>query len=96
MKKIEPVSVGEALREFFERRKLSQGCAEGNAIEYWAEVVGDYVASATEDVYIRNGIIYAHFSSPSVRMDVMTRRNFIVAQLNEKLGQRVIKNIVLR
>lgn len=96
MKPTDPQSIGEALTEFFAKRKLSQGSAEGRVIELWSEVVGDFVAAATEDVYIRKGVIYVHFSSPSIRADVMTRRNFIVSEINEKLGSRAVINIVLR
>lgn len=96
MRPTDPVSIGEALAEFFAKRKLSQGSIEGRAVELWAEVVGDFVAEATEDVYIRSGVIYVHFSSPSIRADVMTRRNFIVSELNERLGSRAVRAIVLR
>ncbi len=97
MKRTDPISIGEALEAFFSGRKLTQGSIEGRALELWGEVVGEYVAEATEDVYIRYGVIYVHFKSPSVRSDVATRRLYIVSELNRRLGEgRPIKNIVLR
>ncbi len=96
MKPTDPISIGEALDKFFSSRRLSQGLVEGRAVELWSEVVGEYIASATEDVYIRNGVLYVHFSSPSVRADVMTRRNFLVNEMNVRLGRRALCNIVLR
>lgn len=96
MKRTDPISVGDALTDFFEQRRLRQGVAEGSAIDLWGEVVGPYVAEATEDVYIRAGVIYVHFSSPSVRVEVVMRRNFIISELNEKLGSRTVRSIVVR
>lgn len=96
MKRTEPISVGEALREFFEQRQLGQAFVEGRALSLWAEVVGQYAASATEDVYIRNGVIYVTFSSAAVRAEVMMRRNFIIADLNRKLGSKAIRSISLK
>ncbi len=97
MKRTEPISLGEALDKFFSGRKLYQGNIEGRALELWCEVVGEYVAEATEDVYIRNGIIFVHFKSPSVRSDVMTRKLYIVSEINRRLGGgKAIRNIVLR
>lgn len=96
MKRTDPISVGEALTDFFEQRRLRQGVAEGAALDLWGEIVGDYVAEATEDVYIRAGVIYVHFSSPSVHVEVMTRRNFIISEFNERLGARTIRSIVVR
>lgn len=96
MKPTDPVSIVDALTQFFSSRHINQGLMEGRALELWSEVAGEYISAATEDAYIRNGVIYIHFSSPSVRVDVMTRRNFLVSELNRALGGRFIRNIVLR
>lgn len=96
MKRTEPVSIGEAFETFFAQRRLRQGNAEGRALELWREIVGDYVADATEDMYIRSGVVYAHFKSPSVRADIATRKLFIIDEINRSLGSKTIRNIVLR
>ncbi len=96
MKRTEPISIGEAFEAFFAQRRLAQGCAEGRALDLWRDVVGDYTADATEDIYIRKGVLYAHFKSPSVRADVATRKLFLISELNRQLGSRVIINIALR
>lgn len=96
MKRTDPISLGEALSQFFAGRRLRQGVAEGAALDLWADVVGSYVAAATEDVYIRAGVIYVRFSSASVRATVITQRNYIVSQINERLGARTVRSIVIR
>lgn len=96
MKRTEPITVGEALMKFFAERRRAQGDVEGKALDLWRDVVGDYVADATEDLYIRKGVVYAHFKSPSVRADIATRRNFIINEINEALGKRAVINIVLK
>ncbi|MFI3299141.1 MAG: DUF721 domain-containing protein [Rikenellaceae bacterium] len=97
MEKTEPKPISEAFSELFRERDLQRGSIEGQAKELWGEVVGDYVATATEDVYVRGGVIYVHFKSPVVRADVMMRRNFIVRELNRRLGvATAIRTIVLR
>lgn len=96
MKRTDPESVGALLQKFFERRNMSAAALEGSAIEVWREVVGGYVREATEDVYIRSGVIYVTFSVASARADVMMRRNWIVDEINKKIGSRVIRAIVLK
>lgn len=96
MKRTDPISVGEALQDFFERRRLSQGTIEGRAVALWGEIVGPYAAAATEDVYIRSGVIYVTFSSASVKAEIMMRRNFILAEINRELGTRSVRAIVLK
>lgn len=69
---------------------------EGRAVELWAEVVGEYVARVTEDVYIRNGVLYVSFSSAAVRAEIFMRRRLLMDQLNTRLRGRVVRNIVVR
>ena len=69
---------------------------EGRAVELWAEVVGEYVARVTEDVYIRNGVLYVSFSSAAGRAEIFMRRRLLMDQLNARLRGRVVRNIVVR
>lgn len=96
MKRTEPMHVGALLEEYFRDRALGPATMEGRAVELWAEVVGGYVAGYTEDVYIRAGVIYVTFSSPSVRSEIFMRRKTLVGELNARLGKKVVKNIVIR
>lgn len=96
MRRTDPMSVGRLLEEFLRDRALGPATMEGRAVELWAEVAGDYVASFTEDVYIRGGVIYVSFSSASVRAEVFMRRRAMVGELNARLRAKVVRNIVVR
>ncbi|CDN32938.1 Zn-ribbon-containing protein [Mucinivorans hirudinis] len=96
MQRTDPQSLSELLQDFFEQRKLRGALIEGRAVEVWAEVVGEYVASFTEDVYIRDGILYLSFSSAAVRSEIHIRKRFFVAKINEAIGAKAVKNIVIR
>lgn len=90
------MSVGQLLDEYFRNRQLGPAAMEGRAVELWAEVVGEYVARVTEDVYIRNGVLYVSFSSAAVRAEIFMRRRLLMDQLNTRLRGRVVRNIVVR
>ena len=88
--------VGDLLEEYLRDRAMGPASMEGRAVELWAEVVGDYVARCTEDVYIRGGVLYVSFSSAAVRAEVFMRRRWLVAQLNARIRAQVGRNIVVR
>lgn len=96
MRRTEPKSVGELLGEFFRERALGPASMEGRAVELWAEAAGRYVARCTEDVYIRNGVLYVSFSSSAVRAEVFMRRKQLAAQINALLHAKIVRNIVVR
>lgn len=97
MKREEPKTVGELLEEFFRsQRGPSTALVEGRAMEVWREVAGNYVNDATEDAFLRDGVLYVSFSSASVRAEVMMRRRWILSQINDRLGTQVVRSLVLR
>lgn len=96
MKRVEPRSVGDILTDFFEQRKLRSAVIEGRAVEVWADVVGAYAASFTEDVYIRSGVLYVTISNASVRSEIYVRRRYLISRVNEVIGTRAVRNLVVR
>lgn len=96
MKRTDPILVGDMLEEFFEQRRLRSAVIEGRAVELWAEIVGEYVAGFTEDVYIRNGVLYVSLSSATVRSEIHIRRRHYITLLNERIGTRAVRNISIR
>lgn len=96
MKRTEPVQVGAMLDEFFRQRQLRSAVMQGQALELWQSVAGEYVMRYTEDVYIRSGILYVTFSNATVRAEVYTRRRFLAEQINQSLGAKVVRNIIVK
>lgn len=90
------MSIGQLLDEYFRNRHLGPAMMEGRAVEVWAQVVGEYVARVTEDVYIRNGVLYVSFSSAAVRAEIFMRRRLLIDQINARLHGRVVRNLVVR
>lgn len=96
MEKIEPKQVGELISEFINSSKMGSAMMEGEAKEVFKSVAGEYVASFVEDVYVRNMILYVGVQSAVVRSDINLRKRFYINKVNEILGAKVIKNIVLK
>lgn len=96
MKRTDPIAVGDILEDFFAQRRLRGAINEGRAVELWAEVVGSYVAQFTEDVYIRGGVLYVTLSSAAMRSEVHIRRRYYVTLINERMGVRAVRNIMVR
>lgn len=69
---------------------------QGQALDLWQSVAGEYVMRYTEDVYIRSGILYVTFSNATVRAEVYTRRRFLAEQINQSLGAKVVRNIIVK
>lgn len=54
------------------------------------------MARYTENLYIRNQVLYVHFTSSVLRQELMMERKILVQKLNERVGSLVITDIVFR
>ena len=61
----------------------------------WPEVVGEYAASCTEELKIRNQTLYARLSSAVVRQELHMQRTDLVRRLNAFVDAFVIADIHL-
>lgn len=96
MKKIEPRSVGDLLKDFLSERNMGTAVMEGKAKEVFRQVAGDYVSGYVEDVYVRSGVMYITVSSAVARNEIHMRRRFYIKSVNDVLGGAIVKSISLK
>lgn len=95
MKRTDPVTVGELLREFVAERGLEDGLREGRVMNAWRGVVGRDIAEYTSRLYLRDGKLYVSFCSSVARAEFFMRRARVMDELNRIAGKKVVRYIVV-
>lgn len=96
MKRTQARRIGDILEEFFKRPYVARKIAEGKLPEFWREVVGEYVASVTNEVRLERGILYVSVSSSVVRNDLFYRRDQLAELLNSRAGVQLVNVVIIR
>lgn len=96
MRRNETEQIGTLLRKFMREEGLETPLNEKRLIDSWKEVLGPTIASYTQDLYIRNQILYVHLTSAVLRQELMMERELLVKSLNRHVGAAVIVNIIFR
>jgi predicted nucleic acid-binding Zn ribbon protein len=96
MKRRESEQIGDMIRKFFRQEGLETPLNEYRLVEAWKDVVGKGIASYTQQLYIKNQILYVHLTSPVLRQELMMTRDILVRRLNEHVKAQVITNIIFR
>ena len=97
MRKRNTESIGEVLRQFFEENRFfKQKLAESRAVSGWNKILGKTVASYTDNIYLRNNILYVHLTSSVLRAELAAYKEKLILSLNEHAGMNVVKDIVFR
>lgn len=76
--------------------KLERKLDEIGLLNSWEETVGKAISVKTSRIYIKNKVLYVHLSSSVVRNELLMLRKAIVDKLNEKVGKKVITDLVLK
>lgn len=96
MKRQEPESVGDVLRQALQMHGLADRLYETRAINLWPSIVGEEIAAQSARPYVNNGIMTIHVRNASLRHELNMSRSSLVNIFNETLGREVIKELYFR
>ena len=62
-------------------------------IDAWPTVMGDSIASYTQELFIRNQTLFVRLKNHALRADLSMMGKDIVRRLNEYVGEQIIVDI---
>ncbi|HAM08766.1 MAG: hypothetical protein A2X05_04290 [Bacteroidetes bacterium GWE2_41_25] len=96
MRRSKTITLAEAIKDYITEMNLGEKLGETALINSWEEIVGKAISSRTSKIYIKDHVLYVHLNSSVVRNELMMLRESLRDKLNEKAGNKVIRDIVLR
>ena len=84
--------VSELLKELHIDHKLK----EIRLINSWEEILGKNVARATTNIFIKNRVLFVYLKSSVVRNELMMLKTGIIKALNDKAGEIIVDEIILK
>jgi predicted nucleic acid-binding Zn ribbon protein len=89
-------SLGDVIREFLQSNRLDHKLSETRLIQSWEKVVGAMVSRHTENLYIKNKVLFVKIDSPALRNELSYSKEKIVQELNKEAQVEVIEEIVFK
>ncbi len=96
VRKNDAQSVADVIKEVLKQKNLNKGLLENRAVHYWGVVLGDSVAKATQNIYIRNGVLFVEMRSSIVRNELMMWKSKIIENMNTAIGESIVRDIVFK
>lgn len=93
MKREREQPIDNLFQTFLRESGLETPFYEHRLIAGWSGIVGEVVAKATENIYIRNQTLYVQIRSAVIRNEILMKRTELVKTLNEYAGSNVINSI---
>lgn len=90
------VSIGDALKEFLKKSKLKNGVQAMQVKEAWEKIMGKTIANYTDKIEIINATLFISTNIAPLKNELIYQKTKIIERVNEALGEKVIKEVVIR
>ena len=87
--------LGDLIKAFYEQHKGPGYMDELRIIQSWPKVVGPFIAKHTIDLTIRNKVLFVRVDSDSLRNELSFSKSLLLKNLNDLVGEEVLKEMVL-
>lgn len=89
-------TLGEALEKMLQVYEIAQPVRQNEALFIWPEVVGEAIARHTQPEKVAYGKLYIKVDSPTWRQELMFRKKELLVNINARLKDVKLKEIILR
>ena len=96
MRKSNTQPIENVIREYLKEMNIDQKLKEVGIISQWEKLMGKTVAVRTNQIYIRNHILYIHVTSSVLKNELLMMRQAIIEKINEEAGERIVEQIVIK
>ncbi|HRH49479.1 MAG TPA: DUF721 domain-containing protein [Panacibacter sp.] len=90
------LQLGEALKQFLDKSKLKNGVRAAQIEGIWAEVMGKTIAKHTDKIEIINQTLFITTAVGPLKQELVYQKEKIIERINEVMGEKVIKQVVIR
>ena len=90
------ISIGDAIMAFLKKSRLKTGIQALQIEQIWETMMGKTIAKYTDKIQIINHTLFIHTNVGPLRQELMYQKEKIIERVNEALGEKVIKEVVIK
>ena len=88
--------MAEALQQFLNKSKLKTGVQAIQIEEVWEKIMGKTVAKYTDKLQIVGSTLFVSTVVAPLKNELLYQKEKIIDLVNTELGEKVIKNVVIK
>lgn len=96
MRKKNTQKIDDVVKEYLKAFKIDDKLKEVRLIRSWDDIVGKTIARSTSNIYINNRKLFVVLKSSVIRNELFMLREGLKKALNDKVGEIIIDEIILK
>lgn len=90
------ISLQDAIQQFLQKSRLKSGIQALRIEDIWEDVMGKTIARYTDKIQIINHTLYITSSVAPLKNELLYQKEKIIERVNEALGEKTIKEVVIK
>jgi hypothetical protein len=90
------ISLQDAIQQFLQKSRLRTGIQAMRIEDVWEEVMGKTIARYTEKIQIINSTLFITTNVAPLKNELLYQKEKILERVNEALGEKAIKEVVIK
>lgn len=91
-----PKPLSDLLKDYLDDVPYRKRLKRGMILSLWTRTVGVKIAEQTENIHFQNSRLIVTVKNPAWRHEIHMKRYSIAKKLNDKVGEKIIKEIIVR
>ncbi|HEX8461980.1 MAG TPA: DUF721 domain-containing protein [Segetibacter sp.] len=88
--------IGDAIKAFLSKSRLKNGMQALQIEQIWETLMGKTIAKYTDKIQIINSTLFIRTNVGPLKQELMYQKEQIIDRVNEALGEKVIKEVVIQ
>ena len=88
--------IGDAMKAFLNKSNLKNGVRAVQIEQVWMELMGKTIARYTDKIQIINSTLFITTAVGPLKHELLFQKEKIIQRVNEALGEKVIKEVVIQ
>jgi hypothetical protein len=89
-------SLGDAMRKFLDNSRIKGSIQALQIEEVWEQIMGKTIARYTDKIQIHGSTLYINTSVAPLRQELLFQKDKIIQRVNEALGEKAIREVVIK
>ncbi len=90
------VILKEVLDDMIKDMRIGSKMDEMKVRKYWHELMGTYITNHTTRIFYKQGKLFVYLESSALKQELFLARTKIIANLNERLQENLIQELIIR
>jgi len=90
------ISLQDAINQFLQKSRLKSGIQALRIEDIWEEVMGKTISKYTEKIQIINKTLFISTNVAPLKNELLYQKDTIIDRVNQALGEKIIKEVIIK